>query len=285
MPKAAACTLVWSVERNRYELYKRGCREDALLPRDDEIWQRWLATHTSFSFQGRSGQINLLKETRKNKGDGYWYAYRRHGKRVVKRYAGRSADLSFARLEIIALACNNGVMPDNAREQQRPLLAPKLRLPHLHSSLVRRSRLLTKLDAGVDGKLFLLSAPAGSGKTTLVRQWVEERIQQEDQLQVAWVSLDAGDNDPARFWRYVFAACETIHEGISQQALTLLTPQPQSAPASVLEMALTTFLNALAHTATPGILILEDYHVITSSQVHETVAFLLDHLPPEKPLQ
>ncbi|GHO94386.1 helix-turn-helix transcriptional regulator [Reticulibacter mediterranei] len=280
MPKAATCVLVWSVEHKSYELHEQGCRETALLSGDDECWQRWLVTHTSFSFQGRSGQINLLKETRKNKGEGYWYAYRRHGKRVIKRYVGRSVDLSLARLETIAQACNDGIVPDDVQSQQRPLLAPKLRLPHLHSSLIRRSRLLAKLDAGLDNKLLLLSAPAGSGKTTLVRQWVEEYLQQEDQLQVAWVSLDAGDNDPVRFWRYVFTACEIIHEAISKQALTLLTPLPQPTLSSVLEIALTTFLNALTHAATPGILILEDYHVITSSRVHETVAFLLDHLPP-----
>ncbi len=76
------------------------------------------------------------------------------------------------------------------------------------SSLVAREALLARLDNGLDGKLTLLSAPAGFGKTTLVTAWITARS-----LPSAWVSLDEGDNDPVRFWRYVIAACAQATPG------------------------------------------------------------------------
>src|SRR5439155_15031557 len=81
-----------------------------------------------------------------------------------------------------------------------PLLASKLHPPRLPGGLIERTRLLDRLDAGLSHKLTLLSAPAGFGKTTLVRQWIAARVGLTG-LPVAWVALDAGDNDPVRFWR------------------------------------------------------------------------------------
>src|SRR5439155_14128135 len=81
-----------------------------------------------------------------------------------------------------------------------PLLASKLQPPRLPGGLIERTRLLDRLDAGLSRKLTLLSAPAGFGKTTLVRQWIAARVGLTG-LPVAWVALDAGDNDPVRFWR------------------------------------------------------------------------------------
>ncbi|HZR45011.1 MAG TPA: transcriptional regulator, partial [Ktedonobacteraceae bacterium] len=95
-------------------------------------------------------------------------------------------------------------------EPAEPLLAPKLLLPRLYTSLVERPRLLVLLDAGMERKLTLVSAPAGFGKTTLVRQWIADRSTHQHLPPVAWVSLDAGDNDPVRFWRYVITACQTF---------------------------------------------------------------------------
>src|SRR5712691_9118614 len=98
-----------------------------------------------------------------------------------------------------------------------PLLAPKLQLPRLPSSLVERSRLFVRLDAGRMGKLTLLSAPAGFGKTMLVRQWVNDRMGTGNTHApfppLAWVTLDPNDNDPIRFWHYLISAClESIPE-------------------------------------------------------------------------
>jgi ATP/maltotriose-dependent transcriptional regulator MalT len=290
MPKAAMHTLVWSSERGMYDLYEQANRDHPLLPGGDELWFEWLANHTSFSFQGRYGQLNLLKEARP-RGEGYWYAYRRQGKHVVKKYVGRSTDLTIARLEKIAqalvalmgetLPVSDEPLPmPSPLQSQVPMLASKLHLPRLHTSLIPRERLMAQLDAGLERKLSLLSAPAGFGKTTLMSQWIASRSEHNHLPAVAWVSLDATDNDPVRFWRYVITACQTFQADLGQSALELLSTTPQLPfKPPPLETALTMFLNALAQHMHSGILVWEDYHVITSPQIHEAVAFLLDHLP------
>jgi ATP/maltotriose-dependent transcriptional regulator MalT len=172
-----------------------------------------------------------------------------------------------------------------------PLLRPKLRPPHLHSSLITRAGLLQRLDAGLDGRLTLLSTPAGFGKTTLVGQWLAQDAAQRGDRQVAWVSLDAGDNDPVRFWRYLIAACQRFQVDAGQAALDILHAGRQATYAvPSLELVLTTFINhfslvrdeeaSLVPGPSKAILVLEDYHVIIQPDIHEAMMFLLDHLPP-----
>ncbi|GHO98151.1 helix-turn-helix transcriptional regulator [Reticulibacter mediterranei] len=282
MPKAATYVLIWQQEQHCYELYEQANRETPLLQGEGDAWFAWLATHTRFSFQGQAGQLNMLKEARQRGGEGYWYAYHRQGKSMHKKYAGRSSELMITRLEALArtLSTPQTTVPDVPRSQTEQLLEPKLRLPRLHATLVERSRLFALLDAGWGRRLTLLSAPAGFGKTTLARQWVANRSARGQFPPVAWVSLDAGDNDPNRFWRYVITACRTFLGHAVWQALSMLLkpPQPPFKPLS-LEEVLTTFLNSTSRTSQEGILVLEDYHVISEPLIHETLAFLLDHLP------
>src|SRR5688572_8210905 len=103
MPKAATYALIWSSERAGYELYAQGHNDQLLLAGDDPAWLAWLESHTGFAFAGQAGRINLLKEARKG-GAGYWYAYRRVGRRTIKRYLGRSAELTPERMEQAAAA-------------------------------------------------------------------------------------------------------------------------------------------------------------------------------------
>ncbi len=164
-------------------------------------------------------------------------------------------------------------MAETRRKHQtstNQLLRTKLAPPRLPSALVSRPSLLARLDAGTATKLTLISAPGGYGKTTLVAQWLATRREP-----AAWVALDPSDDDPVRFWTYVITACRAFDPGLGKSALADL----RTSKTPSFEPLLTTFINELAALPAPGILVIEDYHVITSSQIHASVAFLLDHLP------
>ena len=155
------------------------------------------------------------------------------------------------------------------------LLSTKLAPPRPHRSLVSRGSLLARLDEALQHKLTLLSAPAGFGKSTLVSEWIAAHSERQEPLPVAWVSLDAGDNDPVRFWRYVITACQVFDAAVGESALALL----RTSRRLPFETVLTTFINALAQVPQRGVLVLEDYHFIISPQIHETMAYFVDHLP------
>ena len=155
-----------------------------------------------------------------------------------------------------------------------PLLTTKLYIPPVRPELVSRPRLIERLNAGLlhKRKLTLISAPAGFGKTTLLSEWTRgcERP-------IAWVSLDKDDNDPTRFWGYFVAALQTVRARIGKAALALLhSPQPPP-----IEAILTTLINEITGIPDGFALVLDDYHVIEAQPIHDALAFLLDHLPPQ----
>ena len=96
MPKTASSAVIWSSERKSCEFYEQHGKKHCRSPYNRENWHSWLDTRTSFSFQGHSGRLSLLKEPRP-RGAGYWYAYRRYGGKIVKKYMGRTSDLSIER--------------------------------------------------------------------------------------------------------------------------------------------------------------------------------------------
>src|SRR6266566_1082509 len=253
MPKAAA-TLLWSPERERYEWQHRGeSSSSPVSPEETSGFLRLVGGSSSFAFQGQHGHLTLRKESRLH-GEGYWYAYRSQGRRTRKKYLGRRPSLSIARLEDIAEALNAEPRAStDERSQVQGETIPKLQLPRLPASLVTRERLLTRLDTGWEGKLTLLSAPAGFGKTTLVSQWIAQRRKLQPQAHVAWLSLDPGDNDLIRFWRYVMLACRALQAESDQAALALLRTRSSFA-SSPLEPMLRTFLNALTSLPRRGML-------------------------------
>jgi LuxR family maltose regulon positive regulatory protein len=154
------------------------------------------------------------------------------------------------------------------------LVSTKLRPSQGRPNLVTRPRLTVRLEREAGRKLTLISAPAGFGKTTLLVEWLRERADGEGS--VAWLSLDAGDNDPTRFLSYLVAALGTLQEEIGEGILSALrTPEPPR-----IEVIMVALINEL--TALPGELaiVLDDYHVIDSEPVHEVLTFLLEHLPP-----
>ena len=153
-----------------------------------------------------------------------------------------------------------------------PILATKLYIPLPRPKVVLRPRLIERLNEGLHGKLTLISAPAGFGKSTLVSEWVAgcERP-------IAWLSLDEGDNDPTRFLIYLVAALQTIAATIGAGVLAALqSPQPPPT-----ELILTTLLNEIATIPDNFALVLDDYHIIDAKPVDQALTFLLEHLPPQ----
>jgi LuxR family transcriptional regulator, maltose regulon positive regulatory protein len=161
-----------------------------------------------------------------------------------------------------------------AASKQDVLLATKLQAPRPQPGFVARRRLLDRLEEGLARGLVLVCAPAGFGKTSLLADWTRQ-----GQRPVAWLSLDFGDNDPTRFWRHVVAALERVRPGVAERVAPLLGPPP---PASF-EGLVTALINQLASHPGDGeiLLVLDDYHLIDAQPVHASVAFLLEHLPPD----
>ena len=155
------------------------------------------------------------------------------------------------------------------------LLSTKLTPPQLRPPFVPREALLSRLDLGLDQKLTLISAPAGFGKTTLVCEWIAYRREKRDLPPIAWVSLDPEDNDPVRFWRYLLTACQVFDSQVSDNSLALLNI-PGQPP---FESVITAFINTAARLTGKLVLVIEDFHLISSPQVHETLSFFIDHLP------
>jgi LuxR family maltose regulon positive regulatory protein len=152
-----------------------------------------------------------------------------------------------------------------------PLLATKLYRPRAHPDLVPRPRLLARLASALSVPLTLIAAPAGFGKTTLLAEWIEQTASP-----AAWLALDTGDNDPTTFLRYLVAALQTLSFQAGTTTLALLqAPEPLPPPA-----LLTPLVNDLLFLPRDSVLVLDDYHVLTSVAVHAAVTFLLEHRPP-----
>lgn len=153
-----------------------------------------------------------------------------------------------------------------------PLLQTKFHRPTLLPTLAPRPRLFAKLNAGLQGKLTLVAAPAGFGKSTLIGDWLHQTP-----LPAVWLSLDTSDNDLQRFLRYLLGALQKANPTLGQATGNLLQ-LPQPAP---VEELLTPLLNDLATLPQKLILVLDDYHVIEAPALHQALTFLLERLPAQ----
>jgi LuxR family maltose regulon positive regulatory protein len=153
-----------------------------------------------------------------------------------------------------------------------PLLATKLHVPRRRRGLVPRPRLSERLDRGSEAVLTLVSAPAGFGKTTVLTEWLAAA----DGRSTAWLSLDQRDNDPVVFWTYLLSALQTTAHAVGAGALAVL----QESHASI-DDVLATLVNDLDAVPHGVVLVLDDYHVVDARDVHDGMAFLLEHLPPQ----
>jgi LuxR family maltose regulon positive regulatory protein len=152
------------------------------------------------------------------------------------------------------------------------IVQTKLYIPAAPPSYVARLRLLVQLESAWHARLTLITAPAGSGKTTLASSWAH---QQADA--VAWLGFDSTDNDPARFWLYVLYALHGVEPiGVAPLLAALRSPQPPH-----IEATLAALLNTLAGRHAPLALVLDDYHLIETPTIHRALTWLIDHLPPQ----
>lgn len=156
------------------------------------------------------------------------------------------------------------------------ILSTKLYIPPKRESVVRRSRLLHKLERSSASHLILISAPAGFGKTTLMADWLASMPPDADNPRSAWLTLEESDNHLKRFWRYVVAALQSIDPQIGRRLSSLLS-QPTLPP---VESWLPLLINDLATVRQRIILVLDDYHAIHTPAIHHSLHFFLAHLPP-----
>jgi LuxR family maltose regulon positive regulatory protein len=159
---------------------------------------------------------------------------------------------------------------DNRVHLRDKLLQTKLFVPQTGGKIISRQRLVDLINSGMEHKLTLISAPAGFGKTTLLSEWAAAC-----DFPVGWISLDSNDNDVSRFLTYLLAALNNIHPGIEEVGAHSF----QSPQAPQVEEILTALLNEmLVHGQLCG-LVLDDYHVIDSREIHALVSFLIEHMP------
>jgi len=155
-----------------------------------------------------------------------------------------------------------------------PLLHTKLYIPPLRPKAVHRPRLIERINEGLHRKLTLIIAAAGSGKTSLVSEWIAVN---EYKRPVAWLSLDERDHDPARFLTYLCAALQTVGASIGEGVYEALrAPQLPS-----IESILTILLNEITAIPHDFVLVLDDYHAVQSHSVDLALIFLLEHMPQQ----
>jgi ATP/maltotriose-dependent transcriptional regulator MalT len=152
------------------------------------------------------------------------------------------------------------------------LLRTKLNNPLLRSNLVPRPQLIERLNEGLNHPLTVIAASAGFGKTTTLSEWIRH-----SERRAAWLSTDEGDNDPVRFWTYFIAALQTLDAKVGEHALAMLHTQGQGPPRA--ESVLTLLLDDVAALPEPFVLVLDDYHVINTPDIHQGIAFLVEHMP------
>lgn len=157
-----------------------------------------------------------------------------------------------------------------ARHDMPPLLRTKIQIPPIRTQHIYRDRVLQKMNAKKEARLILVSAPAGFGKSSCLIEWAHTLCERD--VAVAWYALDEQDNDPVRFTAYLlktFSILDNNFPSISDtdQQITI-------------EESANYILNSLTEFAKPVVLLLDDYHLITSPQIHDSISRLCEYMPP-----
>ncbi len=150
------------------------------------------------------------------------------------------------------------------------LLKTKQFIPTLPDNHIIRSELFHRLNSNLDRRISIIAAPAGFGKTTFASSWVRQVHNP-----VVWVSLDESDNDPAVFWAYVINGLQAVdsHDGNPLFDRIDINQLPDH------RTLLIQFINELSEITDKVIIVLDDYHVISNPQIHDDIAYIVDHQP------
>lgn len=286
--KASGSRFVPYIEDGILFLDRASAHDRVRIKVGSDAWYAWLATAHSFIFHGRAGRFTA--RTRRRKGMDYWYAVRRLGGGLKEMYLGKGEDITLRRLDDVAASLGSvaawwshsaAVSAAGQRKQHDDvagmrsaprLIETKLQAPHVRQFELIQTQALEHLNHLTGYPLTVVSAPVGYGKTTLLATWIAG-----SGLRAAWVSLDAGDNDPARFWTYVCAALNRLVPGL----FVVMEPLLRAPNVRMPDVIANALADALSDTARPTILVLDDYGVIRrdNALIHKAVALLVDHLP------
>jgi LuxR family transcriptional regulator, maltose regulon positive regulatory protein len=152
------------------------------------------------------------------------------------------------------------------------LLRTKLTIPPTQTDWVSRSRLIQHLNEGIKGKLIIVSAPAGFGKTTLLSEWAGNSISHS-----CWFSIERSDNDPYRFWIQFIASIQNAKPLLGKAAMEMLQTYSLSQPS--MESCLNSLINELFSENQLPIMILDDYQLIANQSIHSDLKYFIDHMP------
>lgn len=161
--------------------------------------------------------------------------------------------------------------------KKQSILKTKLFVPKFQIGLVKRNQLIRKLVRSKKSKLTLICAPAGYGKTTLLSEWIDslQKSSEKSDWSICWLSLDPGDNDPARFLTYLTAALEKAHPRMITETQKLINSNEPHHPT----IPLTTLINDLHEINHSVLIILDDYQFIDNQIIHDGITFLFENLP------
>lgn len=259
-------------------------------------WWNWLSDQNVRMFRYESPWGSFTAQREQQNGRLCWYALFLKRGNTYKQYLGEFTELTAKHLlrsacllkkhclpshdeplsSVSPSASNDDIENTTGQVQDTRLYnvlpVTRLKPPSLRPYLISRPQLIEKLYEGVRRKLTLLSAPAGSGKTTTLSLLYTKCTQEKKPI--AWLTLDEKDNGLERFMAYMIAALDAIYPGIQESLQPLLYAPTPSVP-----RLLAVLINTIDAQPRDFVFVLDSYQVVTAPEIHEVVAFLLDHAP------
>lgn len=245
-------------------------------------WFLWLVENGKFTYTGENGKFTAQAEIRRKQH--YWYAYRRSAGKLSKTYLGRTEELTCERLDKACSTLSEKALfhnvstrvNDTIADHEDILIAPsllplgKVNVPVPPHILVSRPRLVRQIVT----PLTVICAPSGFGKSTLLHDW-----RQTCTFPIAWLALDEDDNVPQRFWFSLVMSLQTLWPEFGRDLLSYLN----TTTAFITQEVIAHLTNDIARISTeaPRLgLVLDDFHNINSSEIHEFLQQWLAHFPP-----